>query len=42
METLYENPDYRFNWAEIGYFKKWWDQQSEATHNRFKTLNKKG
>lgn len=38
IPALEENPQYRFNWAEVGYLHKWWVQQSTETQERFRKL----
>ena len=42
VPELESNPDYRFNWAEVGYLEKWWNMQNELTQYRFKTLVEMG
>lgn len=35
---LKENPDRTFTWAEIAFFEKWWNEQSEENKLVFKNL----
>lgn len=38
IEALDDNPDRRFIYVEIAFFWRWWNQQTEETHNKVKRL----
>jgi Glycosyl hydrolases family 38 N-terminal domain len=43
IPELEANPSYRFNWAEVGFLKRWWDDQLETDlRERFQALVAKG
>eukprot|EP00347_Sterkiella_histriomuscorum_P014208 403361757 len=42
IPTLEDNPEYRFNWAEVGFLQRWWSVQNKATQKRFQKLVQDG
>ena len=42
IHSLEENPDRRFIYVEIAFFWRWWNQQTEATHNKVKQFVNEG
>jgi hypothetical protein len=42
VHSLDENPDRRFIYVEIGFFWRWWNQQTEETQNKVKQFVNQG
>lgn len=42
LPELDKNPEYRFNWAEVGFLKMWWDRADENARGLFKSLVSRG
>ena len=38
VDCLLEQKDRKFNWAEVGYFAKWWNLQSAGRRSQVKLL----
>jgi alpha-mannosidase II len=41
-EALFEDPDLRFNIADIYYFNRWWNEQFGKRKNKFLTILERG
>ena len=39
---LEHNPDYKFNWSELGWLQRWWFSSEQTLQNRLKSLITKG
>jgi alpha-mannosidase II len=42
LAQLWNNPNRRFIWAEISFFKRWWDTLDNTSKERFKTVVARG
>ena len=37
-EALYKNENYRFNWADLIFLERWWQDINTEKKNKFKTI----
>ncbi len=42
IHSLDENPDRRFIYVEIAFFWRWWNQQTNETHDKVKKFVNEG
>ena len=40
-DALYDNERYKFNWADLMFFERWWSEIDENKKSKFKTILKR-